>query len=124
MLLSNPVGWFEIYVQNMERARAFYETVFQIKFQKLELSGIEIWSFPMEYGKMGASGALVKKEGCQSGFKGTMVYFSSEDCATEANRVEAAGGQIEKPKYSIFPFGFITHVVDTEGNMIGIHSPK
>lgn len=124
MLLGNPVGWFEIYVQNMERARAFYEAVFQIKFQKLDLTGIEIWSFPMEYGKMGASGALVKKEGCLSGFKGTMVYFSSEDCAVEAGRVEKAGGRIQREKYSIFPFGYITHVVDSEGNLIGIHSPK
>ena len=25
---SNPVGWFEIYVQDMNRAKAFYESVF------------------------------------------------------------------------------------------------
>ena len=26
---SNPVGWFEIYVQDMRHAKAFYEAVFQ-----------------------------------------------------------------------------------------------
>lgn len=31
----NPVGWFEIYVQDMDRAKRFYELVFQVK---LELS--------------------------------------------------------------------------------------
>ena len=25
--MNNPVGWFEIYVQDMERAKAFYEAV-------------------------------------------------------------------------------------------------
>lgn len=28
-MTHNPVGWFEIYVQDMERAKKFYETVFQ-----------------------------------------------------------------------------------------------
>jgi predicted enzyme related to lactoylglutathione lyase len=28
-MLSNPVNWFEIYVQDMVRAKAFYEGVFQ-----------------------------------------------------------------------------------------------
>ena len=32
--LSNPVVWFEIYVQNMERAKAFYEAVLAVKLEK------------------------------------------------------------------------------------------
>jgi len=38
---ANPVGWFEIYVQDMNRARRFYETVFQGKLEKLDSPGIE-----------------------------------------------------------------------------------
>jgi uncharacterized protein len=30
---NNPVGWFEIYVQDMPRAKAFYEAVFQGKLE-------------------------------------------------------------------------------------------
>ncbi len=26
-MTRNPVGWFEIYVQDMDRAKAFYENV-------------------------------------------------------------------------------------------------
>ena len=26
--MNNPVGWFEIYVEDMDRAKAFYEAVF------------------------------------------------------------------------------------------------
>lgn len=52
----------------------------------------------------------------------TVVYFESEDCTTEENRVENAGGKIIRPKMSIGEFGFIALVMDTEGNTIGLHS--
>jgi hypothetical protein len=29
--MNNPVGWFEIYVQDMDRAKAFYEMVFGVQ---------------------------------------------------------------------------------------------
>jgi len=32
---GNPVGWFEIYVQDMARARAFYEAVLGVKLEAL-----------------------------------------------------------------------------------------
>lgn len=31
----NPVGWFEIYVHDMERARKFYEEVFQVRLEDM-----------------------------------------------------------------------------------------
>ena len=122
----NPVGWFEIYVQDMARAKKFYETVLQIELSKLDAPNsedeIEMQAFPMNMEAGGSSGALAKMEGCPSGGMGTLVYFSCEDCANEASRVEAAGGQIFKPKMSIGQYGFIALVTDTEGNMIGLHS--
>ena len=120
----NPVGWFEIYVQDMERAKTFYEAVLQIELTKLESPDpeIEMQAFPMNMDAGGASGALAKMEGCPSGGMGTLVYFSCDDCGIEASRVEAAGGGICKPKMSIGQYGFIALVNDTEGNMIGLHS--
>ena len=44
---NNPVGWFEIYVQDMARAKAFYEGVLALSLQQLEIPGIEMWAFPM-----------------------------------------------------------------------------
>ena len=120
----NPVGWFEIYVQDMDRAKKFYEAVLHVELMKLESPDpeIEMLAFPMNMEAGGASGALAKMEGCPSGGMGTLVYFSCEDCASEASRVEAAGGKICKPKMSIGQYGFIALVNDTEGNMIGLHS--
>ena len=82
----NPVGWFEIYVQDIERAKAFYQNTFQVTLQRLESPGIELWAFPMGMDIPGAAGALVKMEGKDSGTGGTLIYFSCADCAVEASR--------------------------------------
>lgn len=103
---SNPVGWFEIYVQDMPRAKAFYEAVFQGRLEELQdptsegSSEMEMWAFPMTMEGAGAAGALVKMPGCPSGGS-TLVYFSCEDCAVEAARAASSGGKVFKKKMSI-----------------------
>jgi hypothetical protein len=119
---ENPVRWFEIYVQDMERARAFYAAVFDCPFKQLEMPGMEMWMFPDAIGKYGAGGSLVKMDGAPSGGGGTLVYFGTEDCSVPESRVEQAGGRVFRPKMSIGPHGFISLVYDTEGNLIGLHS--
>jgi predicted enzyme related to lactoylglutathione lyase len=125
-MTTNPVGWFEIYVQDMNRAKAFYETAFASKLEKLESPdpAIEMWNFPMDMTTTGAPGALCKMDGCTSGGGGTLIYFSCEDCAVESGRAGKAGGSVVKEKFSIGQYGFIALVTDTEGNMIGLHSMK
>jgi uncharacterized protein len=121
-MAKNPVSWFEIYVQDMERARKFYEAMLQVKLQKLNSTVSELWAFPQSFTGYGASGALVKMEGVSSGGNSTLVYFSCVDCAVEAKRAVAAGGQILKEKFSIGEYGSIVLAFDTEGNMFGLHS--
>jgi uncharacterized protein len=127
--MSNPVGWFEIYVQDMPRARAFYEAVFQRPLSPLpspgpEFSDMEMMAFAMDEKGWGASGALVRMDGFSSGDNSVIVYFSCADVAVEAARVAPAGGTVMKAKMSIGPYGFIALVTDTEGNIIGLHSQK
>jgi predicted enzyme related to lactoylglutathione lyase len=123
----NPVAWFEIYVQDMPRAKAFYEAVFQGTLTPMtnpnpeSLDGMEMWGFPSSMGDYGACGALVRMPGCPSGGS-TLVYFACEDCAVEAQRAVAAGGTLFKPKMSIGEHGWIALVQDTEGNLVGLHS--
>jgi len=118
----NPVGWFEIYVQDMNRAKTFYESVLALKLEKLEMPDIEMWAFPMKENAGGAPGSLVKMEGVPSGGNSVLVYFVCDDCAVQAKRAASSGGKIFKEKFSIAPHGFIALVNDTEGNMIGLHS--
>jgi predicted enzyme related to lactoylglutathione lyase len=118
----NPVGWFEIYVQDMDRAKSFYEKTLGVTFQKLESPDLEMWAFPFNMDAPGAAGSLVKMEGKESGPGGTIIYFSCADCAVEAGRAAQHGGKVVKEKFSIGEYGFIAFVEDTEGNMIGLHS--
>jgi predicted enzyme related to lactoylglutathione lyase len=121
----NPVGWFEIYVQDMKRARAFYETLLAVKLTPLASPAdidIELWAFPNEPGKAGAPGALVRMDGVPVGANSTLVYFSCEDCALEQARTLRAGGTVKRPKTSIGQYGHIALIFDTEGNLFGLHS--
>lgn len=124
-MARNPVGWFEIYVNDMPRARNFYESVLAIELENLEVPGdsnLKMMSFPADMEKHGSSGALVHVEGFPAGGNSTLVYFSCEDCAVEESRVTSAGGKVQTPKMSIGQYGFVTLAIDTEGNMFGLHS--
>jgi predicted enzyme related to lactoylglutathione lyase len=125
--MANPVRWFEIYVQDMSRARKFYEAVFQTRLSKMESTAkdMDYWTFPPTLmDQPGTSGALVKMAGVPSGGMGTLVYFACEDCAVEAERVVKAGGRIKDPKMPIGAYGFIALAFDTEDNLIGLHSMR
>lgn len=124
------VVWFEIYVQDMQRAKRFYEAVLDIRLEKMPAPtaemDMEMWAFPSDKAaaptSYGACGMLIKMEGVPSACGGTLVYFGCIDCAVEASRVTANGGTVMKEKMSIGEHGYIALARDSEGNMIGFHS--
>ena len=120
--MTNAVNWFEIYVDDMSRAKTFYEKVFGVQLSKLENPEIEMLAFPSDQNSYGASGALVRMPGFDAGSNSVLVYFSCDDCAVEAAKVVKSGGRLKKEKKSIGQYGYIALVFDTEGNMIGLHS--
>lgn len=125
MSANNPIVWFEIYVDDMERATKFYETVMDLTLEAIPNptdEEMDMKTFPGNMDVYGANGALVKMKGVEAGGNSTIVYFNSKDCTTEEQRVVKAGGKIFKPKMSIGEHGFITLFSDTEGNMVGLHS--
>ena len=126
----NAVCWFEIYVDDIERAKKFYETVLAVTLTRLDNPDTnsdfpqpEMWAFPMSESP-GASGAICKMDGVAAGGNSTLVYFSCEECSNEAARVVSAGGKLVVPKMAIGEHGFIAIAQDTEGNNIGLHSSK
>lgn len=126
MSKMNAVGWFDIYVNNMDRAVAFYEAVLGSKLEPIvdPTGETNMMSFPADMSSYGAAGALSKSEHGAPGIGGTIVYFSAEDCAVEEARVTIAGGSVVRPKFSIGKFGWVTLCQDTEGNMFGLSSLK
>jgi len=120
---TNPVTWFEIYVDHMERAKNFYQRVFDCFLVSQPTDGsFELWQFPDAMNHHGAMGALVKHPMRKPSSEGTLVYFHCDDCAVQIAIALQNGGQLFRPKSSIGPNGFIAIIGDTEGNAIGLHS--
>ena len=119
------VGWFDIYVEDMDRAQRFYETVLETTLTSMDDPNdpsAQMRAFGDDFTSHGAGGALVKLEYASPGPGGAMVYFACDDCSVELSRVEAAGGSVVRPKFSIGDHGFVSIMTDTEGNMVGLHS--
>lgn len=75
----------------------------------------------------GVSGALIEMAGTKEGdgaCVNTMIYFPCEDCSVEESRIANAGGQVNKSKFSIGEYGFISVCMDSEGNHFGLFSMK
>lgn len=135
MTAKNPFVWTEISVDDLDRARKFYETVLQVELSELprpetmtadkdDPCYFEMLAFPGDMMGPGSGGTLVKSNMGKPGAGGTLVYFHSEDCAVELSRVEAAGGKVIAGKMSLGEYGFCGICEDTEGNPIGFHSMK
>lgn len=126
MEIRNPVVWFEIYVDNLERAKRFYQMTFDTNLTELPNpteDGATMLAFPMNMeSKNMASGALVHMKGIKAGSNSTVVYFHSKNCSKEEERIELAGGKVVQGKMSLGEFGFAVLGEDTEGNIFGIHS--
>lgn len=128
----NPVGWFEIYVSDLARARSFYESTFEVELMELpapdteDAPPVKMLAFPMsmEESLPGAAGAICYMEGVEPKTGGTLVYFTCKDCAHTAELAGKAGGKVQAPKFSIGQYGFISIVEDSEGNTIGLHSKE
>ena len=119
---TNPVNWFEIPVNDLERARQFYETVFGLQLSLNEMGPMKMAWFPMSEGGGGATGTLMQSEGYAPSHAGTLVYFSVTDIEGTLDKVNANGGKTLLPKTSIGEHGCIAHFQDCEGNRVALHS--
>ena len=118
----NPVGWFEIPVLDMDRAKMFYDAVFGFDLELHDMGPMHMAWFPMIEGVQGAPGALVKMDGYVPTGDGIRIYFTAPDIEETLAMASANGGHILQPRTSIGEYGFIARFKDTEGNNIAIHS--
>lgn len=127
-LKQNIACWFEIYVNDMERAKKFYAKVLNIELADAPamegMPDMQMAFFPWVENAPNANGALVKMNDMPAGPGGTMIYFQCDDCSVEESRVAAAGGKVFQSKFQIGEHGFCAICSDTEGNTFGLHSMK
>lgn len=119
---TNPVGWFEIPVTDMDRAKAFYENVFETELVMEDMGHLHMAQFAWDHESHGCNGTLIKAEGYEPAGVGTIVYFTAPDLEAHLKRVEDNGGKILVPKMQIGEHGYIAHFIDCEGNRVALHS--
>jgi predicted enzyme related to lactoylglutathione lyase len=123
---TNAISWFEIPALDIQRAQGFYEEIFEIKLNSLDLPNIRMRLFPMEDAMTGVGGSICESGGFHkpSATEGPLIYLNGNpDLQLVLDRIEKAGGKILVPKTQISPeYGFMAVFSDTEGNRIALHS--
>ena len=77
------VTWFEIPVLEMDRAKAFYQEVFNIEIAVHNLGGVLMGFLPPDDASGIPVGALVQYEEYVPNDKSALLYFDSVDINTE-----------------------------------------
>ena len=123
---TNALNWFEIAVNDIERATKFYETIFEIEMPRMDMPNVKMSMFPPDGSASTIGGALAKSDMHHTSSTGTLVYLNANpDLQLVLDRIESAGGKIMVPKTQITEeYGYMAFFNDTEGNAIGLHSTK
>lgn len=123
---ENALNWFEIAVSDIGRAKKFYDTVFDIEMQQMDMNGMLMAFFPTENMSANVGGGLVQHEMYKPSLDGALIYLNGNpDLALPLGKVEGAGGKVVMPKTLITDeIGYMAFFIDTEGNKVALHSGK
>lgn len=118
---QNYVSWFEIPAQNIHRAVAFYNQLYNIEMEVVEMNGYSMAFFPAVNG---IGGAVISGEGCYPSDRGPILYLNAGDDLNDMlGKVDDAGGRVLMGKTLINEeSGYFALFLDTEGNKFALHS--
>lgn len=121
---KNIISWFEIPVSDFDRAKKFYETIFDIEMDSTEIQNYKMAYFPADDGKV--SGAICFGEGYIPSGAGSLLYMNANpDLNLVLDKAAQNGGRVIVPKTLISSdVGYYAFIVDTEGNRISLHSDR
>ena len=117
---ANAVTWFEIPVNDIDRARGFYENLLSSKL--LPYPGEPCFIFPTK--DSGVAGCIVQREQDKPAADGTIVFLNADGQLNAAvDRAKTSGSKVLTPRTEIpGGFGFYACITDSEGNHVGLHS--
>ena len=123
-MIHHAVNWFEIPVVDFERARKFYSVIYDYDMPISEMGSNKMGFFLFDMQKQGIGGAIVQGDGYSPSRDGCKIYLNGgNDLQVVLDRVESAGGKIILSKTLITDdIGYFAIFMDTEGNMINLHS--
>ena len=122
--MHNALNWFEIPVTDMARACRFYGAILDTSLSVESMCDGQMAILP--HAEDGVGGCLFHHAEFKPSDTGTLVYLNGgEDLGAILERVGPAGGAVALPKTEISPeIGYFAHFIDSEGNRVGLHSPR
>jgi uncharacterized protein len=123
MTHKNPIGWFEIFVNDIEKAKEFYGNIFDWQFKLSKALTPEYW---MIYtGENSVGGGFMKKANPSQSGQSVILYIETDDIESVLANVEKHGGKIETKKTLISETsGYFGMFRDIDNNLIGLWSKK
>src|SRR4051812_2717951 len=113
---------FEIYTDDPEAVRPFYQDVFGWTFKKFEGAPMAYWLITTGSDKEpGINGGLTEPRPGQTPGTLNTVGVASLDQTIE--QIEQCGGKICVPKMAIPGVGWLAYAEDPKGNVFGIMEP-
>jgi uncharacterized protein len=125
-MLDNAITWFEIPVTDFERAKKFYSAIYDFDMPEAQVGAVRMGFLLYEQQHHRVGGAICYGQGYTPSEQGTLPYLNGgSDLNIVLSRIDKAGGKVVVPKTFIAPeHGYFARFVDTEGNMIALHSRK
>ncbi|MGN7478460.1 VOC family protein [Solibacillus silvestris] len=120
---------FEIHVDNMERAKDFYHTVFDWNFEDYsEYAGMPYFgAITGDDQYPGINGALMQRNGDApaegQSVNSAVCTLGVENYNETEAKILANGGKVAVPKYALPGMAWQGYYLDTENNIFGIHQP-
>jgi len=119
----NPIGWFEIFVNDVEKAKEFYGNLFEWQFKLSKALSPNYW---MIYtGEDSVGGGFMKKANPAHSGQSLLLYVETDDIDSILAKVEKLGGKVETKKTLISETsGYFGLFRDIDGNLMGLWSKK
>lgn len=120
-MTTNALNWFEIPVANIERAGRFYAQVLQqeLKTQSFGPHAMQVF----QYQQPGVGGCLIEGDQYKPTKFGTIIYLPVENINAALDRVTLSGGSIATARTELpGELGCFAHIIDSEGNRVGLHA--
>jgi hypothetical protein len=122
--MTHTINWFEIPTTDLKRASRFYEDVLGASFKHEHFAATDMHMAIFQGEKESVMGALIADKRRKPAADGALVYLNARDLDGSLARIAQAGGSVVMPKTDIGEPGFIALVRDTEGNVVGLHTPR
>lgn len=125
-MLDNAITWIEIPVIDFDRAKKFYSTIYDYQMPDTMVGPVRMDFLLYEQQEHRVGGAICQGPGYTPSQQGILPYLNGgADLSIVLNRIEQAGGKILTPKTFIGEtLGYFAKFIDSEGNLIALHSRK